>query len=132
MIEAVVELVFGFVGELFLELIVEGLVEFGFHGLANRISGSFRSKTFVAFAYSVFGVLLGFASLFVFPKIRFDVELIPVLYFLISPIIAGFALTTVSWQIDRGIGNSRWFKWDKFICGILFALGYSLSRVYFG
>lgn len=132
MIEAIVEITFGFIGELFLEIVVEVLVEFGFHNTAGRLSDSFRSRTFVGIAYAVFGVVLGFASLYVFPKIEFDLAVIPALYFVVSPIIAGFSLTTVSWLIDRGIGNSPWFRWDKFIFGVVFALGYSLSRLVFG
>ncbi|MEQ1762655.1 MAG: hypothetical protein ABL984_05840 [Pyrinomonadaceae bacterium] len=132
MLEAIAEIIFGFVGELLLEIVVEVLVEFGFHKTAGRLSDSFRSRTFVGLAYTVFGVILGFASLYVFPKIQFDLAVIPALYFIVSPIIAGFSLTTVSWLIDRGIGNSVWFKWDKFIFGVVFALGYSLSRVILG
>lgn len=132
MIEAIVEIIFGFVGELVLEIVAEALVEFGFHGTAERVSNSFRSRTFVGLAYTVFGAILGASSLLVFPKFSFDIALIPTLYFIVSPVIAGFSLTTVSWLIDRGIGNSRWFKWDKFIFGVVFALGYSLSRVVFG
>jgi hypothetical protein len=132
MIEAIFEIIFGFVGELLLELVVEVLVEFGFHCTAERVSDNFRSRTFVGLAYTVFGVILGFASLYVFPKIAFDSVVLPALYFIFSPIIAGFSLTTVGWLIDRGFGNSRWFKWDKFIFGVLFALGYSISRVVFG
>lgn len=132
MLEAIVEIIFGFVGELVLEIVVEVLVEFGFHNTAGRLSDSFRSRTFVGLAYTVFGVILGALSLLVFPKISFDVALIPALYFIASPITAGFSLMTVSWLIDRGIENSRWFKWDKFLFGVVFALGYSLSRVFFG
>ena len=132
MIEAIFEIFFGFIGELVLEIVVEVLVEVGFHNTAERVSDSFRSRTFVGLAYTVFGVILGALSLWVFPKISFDIALIPVLYFIVSPIIAGFSLTTASWLIDRGIGNSSWFKWDKFLFGVVFALGYSLSRVFFG
>jgi hypothetical protein len=132
MVEVIFEIIFGFIGELALELVVEVLVEFGFHDTAERVSDSFRSRTFVGLAYTVFGAILGFLSLYIFPKVAFDSVVIPTLYFLVSPIIAGFLLTTVSWLIDRGIGNSSWFKWDKFIFGVVFAMGYSLSRVFFG
>lgn len=132
MIELIVEIIFEFFGELVLEIVIEMLVEFGFHKTAGRLSDSFRSRTFVGLAYTFFGVILGALSLLVFPKISFDIALIPALYFIVSPVIAGFSLTTVSWLIDRGINNSPWFKWDKFIFGVVFALGYSLSRVVFG
>ena len=132
MIEVIFEIIFGFVGELVLEIVVSGFVELGFHGTAGRISRGARNRLFVGAAYAVFGAVLGFASLYIFPKVRFANPLLPLLYFVISPIIAGFALTTVSWLIDRGIGNSRWFQLDKFVFGIVFAIGYSLSRVIFG
>ena len=50
MVEAIFEIIFGFIGELVLEIVVEVLVEFGFHGTAERVSDSFRSRTFVGLA----------------------------------------------------------------------------------
>ena len=132
MLEAIFEIIFWFVGELVLEIVVEVFVELGFHGTADKVSRGAKNRILVGAAYTIFGAVLGFASLYIFPKIAFANPIVPVLYFVASPIIAGFALTTVSWIIDRGIGNSRWFQFDKFIFGILFALGYSLLRVAFG
>ena len=132
MVEAIFELLFGFIGEFLLELVLEVLVELGFHGAAERVSGKARSRSFVGPAYTIFGVILGALSLIVFPKIEFANALLPILYFLVSPIFAGLSLTTVSYFINQGIRPVNWFEWDKFLFGILFAVGYSVSRVALG
>ena len=132
MIELIVELVFGFIGELALELILEVLVELGFHGTAERISSKARSRFFVGGAYVIFGAVLGGLSLLIFPKIEFASSVLPALYFVASPIFAGLSLTTVSYFINRGIRPVRWFEWDKFLFGVLFAVAYAVGRVFLG
>ncbi|MGD9628422.1 MAG: hypothetical protein AB7V18_04185 [Pyrinomonadaceae bacterium] len=132
MIEAVLELIFGVVGELLLEIVVEVLVEIGFHGTAERLSSKARSRVFVGLAYALFGAVLGFASLCVFPRMNFGDRLVPAVYFILSPIVAGLSLTTVSWMINRGIRPVRWFELDKFAFGVVFAAAYSISRLIFG
>ena len=132
MIEAIVELFFSFLFEMVLEVIAEVLFEVGFHSTAERLSNRSRNRLFVGGAYAGFGALLGFLSLFLFPKIVFANSAIPALYFVVSPLIAGFSLTTVSWIINRGLRAASWFEFDKFAFGVVFALGYSLSRLLFG
>lgn len=132
MVELIVELVFGFIGEFALEIILEVLVELGFHGTAERISSKARSRIFVGGAYTIFGAVLGGLSLLIFPKIEFASSVLPALYFVVSPILAGFSLTTVSYLINRDIRPVSWFEWDKFLFGVLFAVAYAVARVIFG
>lgn len=132
MLEAIFELIFSFVGEFVLEFVLESLVELGFHGTAERISSNARSRLFLGAAYTFFGAILGFASLYMFPKIHFANAAVPILYFIVSPIFAGLSLTTVSYFINRGIRPVNWFETDKFIFGVLFAIGYAIARVLFG
>lgn len=132
MIEAIFELIIGFVGELVLELIFESLFELGFHRTAERMSRGTRSKLFVGGAYMIFGIVLGALSLLVFRKIQFANPLFPALYFIVSPLIAGLSLTTVSYLINRGIRPVGWFEWDKFLFGVLFAVAYAIARMIFG
>lgn len=132
MIEVIFEIIFSFLGEFFIEIAAEVLIELGFHSTAERVSGGTKNRLLLGLAYLTFGGILGFASLYIFPKIQFAEPGLPVFYFIASTVIAGFALTTVSWILDRGIGNSRWFQLDKFFFGIVFALGYSMSRIFFG
>ena len=132
MIEAIIELLLSFVGEFVLELILETLVELGFHGTAERISGRAQSRLLIGGAYALFGGVLGFASLYIFPKIYFADAALPALYFVVSPILAGLSLSIVSYFINRGIRPVSWFEIDKFLFGVVFAIAYSISRVMFG
>lgn len=132
MLEAIFEIIFSFVWELALEIVFEVLIELGFHATAETLSNKARSRVILGVAYAFFGTVLGFASLYVFPKIVFANRVIPILYFIVSPIIAGLSLTFVSWVINRGTRPVQIFEFDKFIFGVLFALSYSASRVLFG
>ena len=132
MIEAIFELLFSFIGEFILELALESLVELGFHNAAERISNKVRNRFFVGAVYTIFGGILGFASLFIFPKFEFATAVLPALYFVVSPILAGFSLSYVSYLINQGIRPVSWFEWDKFFFGVFFAIAYSLARVIFG
>lgn len=131
MLEAIFELVFGFVAELVLETIGEILLEFGFHKPVAAISDGAWNKILTGLVYAIGGAGLGWLSLLMFPKMVFTQLGFAAFYFIVSPIIAGFVLMTVSWLIDRGINNSQWFKPSKFFFGVVFALGYSLSRLAF-
>lgn len=131
MIEAMFELIFGFIGELVLETIGEVLLEYGFHGTAATISQGASNKIILGAIYATGGAILGWLSLLMFPKMVFANAGITIFYFVLSPIVAGLVLMTVSWTIDRGINNSRWLQPGKFIFGVVFALGYSLSRMAF-
>jgi len=131
MLEAIFELVFGFIAELVLETVGEVLLEFGFHKTAGRISEGAWNKILLGAVYAVGGGVLGWLSLLMFPKMVFAQFGLAIFYFIVSPIVAGLVLMTVSWLIDRGINNSRWLQPAKFIFGVVFALGYSLSRAAF-
>lgn len=131
MIETIFELLFGFVAELVLETIGEALLEFGFHKAAGTISDGAWNKILTGLVYAVGGGVLGWFSLLIFPKMVFANAAFSIFYFIVSPIFAGFALMTVSWLIDRGINNSRWLQPAKFAFGVVFALGYSVSRLIF-
>lgn len=132
MIEAVLELFVSFLLEFVLELIGEVLFEAGFHSTAERLSNRSGNKLLIGGVYTAFGAVLGFLSLYIFPKIVFADPAIPALYFVISPVLAGFSLTIVSWTINRGLRPVSWFEFDKFAFGVVFALGYALSRSLFG
>jgi hypothetical protein len=132
MLEALLEIIIYSLGELVLQIVVEGLTELGFHSTAEKVSSRARSRLILGGAYMIFGAVLGYVSLFIFPKISFGNNVFPIFYFIVSPVVAGFALSIVSWLINRGTRPVSWFELDKFIYGVLFAVAYSLSRVAFG
>ncbi len=131
MLEAIFELLFGFIAELVLETVGEILLEFGFHKTAGAILDGTWNKILLGSVYAIGGGVLGWLSLLMFPKMVFAHAGFAIFYFVVSPIVAGFVLMTVSWLIDRGINNSGWLQPSKFAFGVLFALGYSLSRLAF-
>jgi hypothetical protein len=128
----ILEIIIELALELGLEIVGEGLVELGFHSTAERLSKGKRNKLIVGSVYVVAGIVLGALSLLIFPLIVFDSILIVVTYFLVMPLFVGLSLSIVSWIINRGIHDVRHFEMDKIICGILFALAYSITRVLFG
>lgn len=132
MIEAIFEIIFGFIAELVLEFIAEAFIELGFESVAAKFSNRTRSRIFAFFLYGIAGMILGGLSVYFFPKIEFANPLIPTLYFIVSPIIAGVSLSIVSYFIVRDTRPVSWFEWDKFLCGVLFAGMYALSRVFLG
>ena len=113
MVEAIFELILSFFGELIFETLGEVLLELGFHGPAEAISDGAWNKILLGVIYAAFGGVLGWLSLLIFPKMIFAHSGFAIFYFVISPIVAGFALMTVSWLIDRGINNSSWIQAAK-------------------
>lgn len=132
MIEAIFEIIFGFVAELVLEFFAEVLIELGITSVAEKFSNSTRSRVFGFVLYGIAGTVLGAVSVYSFPKITFANPLTPTLYFIVSPIIAGLSLSIVSYFIVRDTRPVSWFEWEKFLCGFLFAGMYAISRVFFG
>lgn len=127
-----VEIVFEVLGELVLQFIAEGLVEWGFHGTAEKLSTGRRNRVFAGAAYVVFGTVIGWLSLFVFPPIVFADKLSLVIYVVFASAAAGFALSAVSWLINRGIRPANVFEVEKFVYGVIFAFSYMAARAFLG
>ena len=131
--EIVFELVFGVVIEAVLGIAGEVLVELGFNPLAERLSGRAWTRILTGALYILFGFLLGWFSLMIIPKLAFANNTIPVVYFIISPIVAGLALSAVNWLLHRDIDNRVGFsQLPKFIYGAIFVLTFSSTRALFG
>jgi hypothetical protein len=111
-VEIIFEILFGFFGELILQLVGEILLEIGLHSVAEP----FRKKPspfFAAIAYALFGAVIGGLSLRVANTA-------------LSPIIAGLSMAAIGkWRAKRGQDVLRI---DKFAYGYLFALGFALVR----
>lgn len=128
----VVEIIFELFGELVLELIAEALFEFGFHGTAEKVSGRGKgSRWLIGTAYFIFGGVVGWLSLFIFPPFLLPETWMVISYLIISSLAAGIMLSLVSWLINRGIRPVNPFELDKFLFGVMFALAYASSRVLF-
>ncbi len=130
--EIILEFVIGFVIEIVLALVGEVLVELGFHSAAERFSDSTWKRVITGFGYVVFGALLGWLSLYFLPKLQFENRSFVLIYFVLSPIIAGIALCVVNWIIHRGIERVPFFQLTKFLYGAFFVLAYSVTRALLG
>lgn len=128
----ILEIIIELVLELGLEVVGEAFVELGFHSTAEKLSRGKRNRLIVWSVYVVAGCVLGAISLLVFPLIVFGSISIVLTYFVVMPLFVGLSLSIVSWIIHRGIHDVRLFEMDKIICGILFALAYSIMRVLLG
>jgi hypothetical protein len=124
-VEIIFEILFGFFGELLLQLLGEVLVEIGLHSVAEP----FRKKPspwLAACAYALFGAALGGLSLLVFPDYLMANKSLRVANTALSPIVAGLSMAAIGkWRARRGEAVLRI---DKFAYGYLFALGFALVR----
>jgi hypothetical protein len=131
--EIIFELIFGVVIEAVLGVAGEILVELGLNPFADRLSGRAWKRVLTGALYILFGFLLGWFSLTIFPKFDFANNMIPVIYFVVSPIIAGLALCAVNWLLHRDIDNRiGFFQLQKFVYGAMFVLTFSSTRALFG
>lgn len=127
-----VEIILELVGEVLFELVAEVLLELGFHGTAEKVSGRGKgSRWLIGLAYFIFGAVVGWLSLFIFPPFMLPETWMVIAYLIISSLAAGIVLSLVSWLINRGIRPVNPFELDKFLFGVVFALAYASSRVLF-
>ena len=131
--EIIFELIFGFLAEFFLSIFGEILVEWGLHSLDERLSSKAWNRIFIGVLYTIGGFVLGAISLQFLPVMIFGSRSIPILYFVFSPIVAGFGLCFANWIVNRGIDDrAGFFQLSKFIYGVVFALTFTVTRSMFG
>lgn len=126
------ELISEFALELVIEFIGEIFVEWGFHSTAERLSAGRRNVGVLVFAYALFGAVLGWLSLYVMAAAVIETGAGAAAYFVLSPILAGLMLTSVSWVINRGIRPVKFFETKKFVFGVVFGAAFTLTRALIG
>ncbi len=130
--ELILELVIGFLTEIVLTVFGEALVELGLYSVTDGSGGTRWKRFFYAIWYAVAAFIVGYLSLKVVPLVVFGSRTIVILYFVVAPLVAGLGLCLVSWIINRGINERRFFQPAKFAYGVVFALIFSLTRSIFG
>ena len=131
--EVIFEIIFYVLAELVLTVIGETLFELGFHSLAEAPGSRVSRRVIVGLLYAIAGIVLGALSLKVIPLLVIGGRAVGVAYFIVAPILAGFALCAVNWIMNRGIDErAGFFQVKKFVYGVLFALMFSLTRATFG
>jgi ABC-type uncharacterized transport system permease subunit len=130
--EVIFEIIIQIILEIVLEIIAQILVELGFgwfvRWLKTKIKGD---PIYIGIAYFLIGLFLGGLSLLFFPDPIIKNYGVKVLYFIFSPILIGLSLCFFNWLLKGKVIGERFFRIEKFIDGVIFALAYSLTRFYF-
>ena len=123
------ELLFEFFGELFLQLIGEVLFELGLHSLGATFKRD--ANPYVAtIGYVLLGALAGALSLLFFPTLFIASHAGRIANAVVTPFIAGAVMVAAgAWRRRRG---QQPVLLDRFAYGYLFALVMALVRLRFG
>jgi hypothetical protein len=122
------ELIFSFVGEFLVQVVVELLVELGLHAMAEPLRRP-ANPWLAAIGYGLLGFIVGGLSLLVFPA-NFVPSPWRLANLIVTPLIIGGLMVVVgAWRARRG--EALW-RIDRFACGFLFAFAIALVRFQFG
>jgi hypothetical protein len=124
-------LLFQFVGEIVLQIILEALFELGLHIVREPFR---RPKplhpTLAAIGYTILGAVAGAISLWVFPKLFIATAWLRVVNLIVTPVAAGTVMTAIGhWRSTR---DKELIRLDRFAYGFLFALGMAVVRFVWG
>jgi hypothetical protein len=128
--EFVFELLFQVVFEFVLQLFGEVLVELGLHSLAKPFKEREARSPFLALiGYVILGSAVGGLSLVIFPQSFVRSSRLHGISLLITPLLAGAAMSGVGWL--RARQGKRLLRLDSFGYGAIFAFGMALVRFLF-
>ena len=127
--EAIFELVFGLLWELFANLIFQLLAELGMRSLVEPFRKSDRRHPFLAFLGSILlGSLAGVASLWIVPSHVFNSKHLQGYGLIYVPLLCGANMAGLR-RLKESRGRQVFFL-DSFTYGYTFALFMSLVRFY--
>jgi hypothetical protein len=122
------EFLFEVAGEFLLQIVLEVLVEFGFHAIKEPLRKR-PEPWLAAVGYLLFGVILGGLSLLVVANHWVASKALRVANLVLTPIAAGGFMSLLgAWRARRGQAVLRI---DRFAYGYLFALGVAVVRFWF-
>jgi len=128
--ELLFELVFGFFGELLLQLVVEVLSELGWRRVRKPGDRPPVSPGLTAIGYLFFGAVAGAVSLWLFPQLMIASHTGRLASLVLTPIACGAAMAALgAWRRrhEQGLVGL-----DRFAYGFLFAAAMSGMRFAFG
>lgn len=121
------ELIFGVLAEVVLQITAEALFELGFYSLAEALNRKRRRNPILAsIGYLLWGGIIGLITIIIFPALMIKNPTLRVLNLIISPAIAGLAMSVIgSWRKKKG---QDLLRIDSFLYGALFAFGMAIVR----
>ncbi|MBJ6800522.1 hypothetical protein [Geomonas propionica] len=127
--EAIFELVFGLLWELFANLVFQLLVELGMRSLVEPFRKSDRRHPVLAFFGTILlGSLAGVASLWIVPNHIFHLKHLQGYGLVYAPLLCGATMAGLR-RLKESRGRQVFFL-DSFTYGYTFALFMSLVRFY--
>jgi hypothetical protein len=121
MLEFILELL----GEFLIQIVLEGLVELGFHAIAEPFRKPLNPYLAVL-GYVLLGAVLGGVSLLVFPSHIVGTQGLRIMALVIVPLLVGCMMLLMGiWREKRGQPVKRL---DRFGYGYVFALSLGLTR----
>lgn len=122
-----IEFLFELIGEFLIQVVVEALVELGFHSLEDARRP--LNPWVAGIGYAIFGAIAGGITLWLLPDHLVRNELLRKLNLLVTPLAAGGMMCLMgAWRARRGDDVLRI---DRFAYGYVFALSLALVRFVF-
>lgn len=126
--EVIFEVLFGFFGELIVQVLFEGVAQAGFRTLAAPFQNQ-RPPWLSAIGHVIWGLIAGGISLLVFPNSFLRNETLRLANVAVTPLVAGFCMMQIGrWRASK---DDETVALDRFGYGFLFALAMAAVR-YFG
>lgn len=122
-------------GELFLQLIVEGIAELLGHSVKARVRPSAprrepRSPWLAALAYLILGALAGLLSLWLVPEVFIKSYWLRLANLFFTPLASGLIMAWIgAW---RRRNDKKVLHLETFACGFCFALAMGMVRFVWG
>jgi hypothetical protein len=126
-LELIFELIFEVLAEVVLQIVAEGLFELGLYSLSEALNRKRRRNPILAsIGYLLWGGIIGVVTVFIFPTLMIKNAALRILNLIISPIMAGLAMSAIgSWRKRKG---QDLLRIDSFLYGALFAFGLAIVR----
>ena len=124
------ELLFEILVELVLPLVTEIFAELALHGLTRMVRRSAVARiVLTALMYFGVGLLAGFFSLLIWPRVFARSTTLPGISLVITPVLGGILMSYIAWLRVR---TWDWtIRLETFAYGFLFAFAMALLRLLF-